>query len=653
MTSRTRSPQEPLEPHKRHQPHERNERPASRRRAQASTVRQAEQTERLGWSDTPPQLRLALGLAVLGAALIIVGPELGLVQNAPARGFASTSLLALLAAAPPVIAIGLVQFGRALTAAGVLTGVALLAPGRAIIDLQFLQDGLLVSRPELLVPTSLAELTPDTGLWLLVAGHLATAGAGVLAAGRAGATPGSAYGLELDAGPAPQSARGRAMGWALAFAVIAVVGLVMPPFHSDNAFQLGQDLIDSPTLVRTGLLLVVAAVLAGCVFAAGSARPAVARGVVLGVLAATAGITLPQIVAGLKVDRLSPDVGPYLALAAVTLLTLLIFVLRSIVIPDPRGGEDGGEYGGEEDDTELRLEADRVHLVTGVLGVLAGVAALIGAFGPQLVVDGLAEPDSYANRQLIPVGVLVGALGATLLASRWAAAVRPAFVVSLGSVVLVGTATLDAAFTGAGISDSVHVGAGVWFAGAAVVIAAAAAVGATIAGSTERDDVDLTERTMHTSVAAPVAAAILFSVGAFGLPMVTAPDFVAPGIWTEFRLASWGLVIAMLVVIAAGVIATMARPARATALLLGAAAVVGVHALELPMTADRTRDSAAGSGTWLAIACFLAFLVAAGIALAGPAPRREESEQPTEPTAKVSGPASRPVGKRARGGRPG
>ncbi len=621
MTSGTRSPRE---------------RAASRQGGDG----RFEPAERLGWADAPPQLRIALGLSVLGALLLIAGPEFGVVQDAPARGFASTALLTLLAIAPPLVALVLVVSGRALTAAGVLTGAALLSPGRAVVDLQFARDGLEVSRPELLVPTSLAELTPATGLWLLLCGHLAAAVAGVLAAGRAGATPGSAYGLELDAAPASEKTRSRAMGWALAFATVAGVGLVMPPFHSDNAFQLGHDLIDSPTLVRVGLLLVVAAVVAGCVFAAGSARPPVARGVVLGVLAAAAGVALPPVVAGLTVDRLGPAIGPYLTLAALALLTILVFVLRGPAVPHEEQ---------EEDDTELRLEPGRVHLVTGVLGVLAGVAALIGAFGPQLVVDGLAEPDSYANRQLVPVGILVGLLGAALLTNRWAAAVRPAFVVSLGSVVLVGTATLDAAFTGAGISDTVHIGAGVWFAGAAMVIAAAAAVSATVAGSAERDDVDLTERTTHMPVAAPAGAAVLFGIGAFGLPMISAPDFVAPGIWSEFRLASWGLLIALVVVIAAGLLATMARPARATALLLGAAAVVGVHALEFPMTADRTRDAGAGSGTWLAIAACLAFLVAAGVAFAGPAPDAGPDEAPGEPEpqpAKTT--PSRPVGKRGR-----
>ncbi|MGH3880371.1 MAG: hypothetical protein ACRDSK_25395 [Actinophytocola sp.] len=611
--------------------------------------------------------------------LLIAGPAVGVVQDAPDRGFASTALLTLLAAAPPLIAVALVIFGRALTAAGVLTGAGLLSVGRALVDLQFIQDGLQVSRPELLVPTSLAELVPATGLWLLVGGHLATGAAGLLAAGRAGATPGSAYGLELDSRPtgtgptdatysAPaypaaangpgngagwpsgageasdgpderrtsEKTRGRAMGWALGFATIAAVGLVMPPFRSENAFQLGHDLIGSPTLVRVGLLLIVAAVVGGCVFAAGSARPAVARGVILGVLLATAAVTLPQIVAGLTVERLSPDVGPYLALASLLLLTILIFVLRGTVMTTGEGG-----------DTELQLETGRVHLVTGVLGVLAGVAALIGAVGPQLVVDGLAEPESYANRQLIPVGVLVAALGAALLANRWAAAVRPAFVVSLGAVVLVGTATLDAAFTGAGISDTVHIGAGVWFAAASMLIAAAAAISAAVAGSAERDDVDLTERTTHLSVAAPAGAAILFSVGAFGFPMIAAPDFVAPGIWSDFRLASWGLVVAMLVVIVAGLLATVARPARAGALLLGAAAVVGIHALELPMTSDRTTDAAAGSGTWLAIVAFVAFLIAAGVALAGPTPRDEPEPRPRESAERKP---SRPVGKRGRRG---
>ncbi|OLF12442.1 hypothetical protein BU204_29085 [Actinophytocola xanthii] len=550
-------------------------------------------------------------MAFLSAGLLIVGPVVGVVEDPPAAGYASTPLLVLLAAAAPVLALVLVQRGRALTGAAVLTGAGLLAPGRALVDLVFLRDGLSAARPEFLVPTTLADLRPAAGLWLLLAGHLAAAVAGVLAAGRAGAAPGSPYALELDESTTSVGSRRRALGWALAFATIAVVGLVMAPFQSDNAFLLDDDMIGASTLVGLGTVLIAVAVLGGCVYAAGAARSAVSAGVLLGVLVATAAVALPQIVAGLTVDLLRPAPGPYLALISLVLLTGLIV-----------SGRAGRER--ERGTAELTLEAGRVHLVTGVLGVLTGVASLIGAFGPQVTIEALDSPETYANRPLVPAGILVGSLGAALLYHRWAATVRPAFVVSLGAVVLVGASTLDAAFTGAGIGDDIHIGAGAWFAAVAVVLAAAAAVSGAVAGSTERDDVDLTERTVHTSVAAPVAAAILFSVGAFGLPMFTARDFVAPGIWTEFRLASWGLLIAMCVVIAASVIAAMARPARAAALLLGAAAVVGVHALEFPLTGDRAQDATAGSGTWLSLACCLALLVAAGIASAGPAPEHDE-----------------------------
>jgi hypothetical protein len=95
------------------------------------------------------------------------------------------------------------------------------------------------------------------------------------------------------------------------------------------------------------------------------------------------------------------------------------------------------------------------------------------------------------------------------------------------------------------------------------------------------------------------------------------------------------------------VLATVARPHRATALLVGAAAVVGVHALEFPMTSDRTNDAAVGSGTWFAIAACVAFLAAAGVALAGPAPHEEPEAEP-EPAKKPERNTGRPVGKRGR-----
>jgi hypothetical protein len=189
----------------------------------------------------------------------------------------------------------------------------------------------------------------------------------------------------------------------------------------------------------------------------------------------------------------------------------------------------------------------------------------------------------------------------------------------------VGPAALDAAFTGTAsngprldvpvVTPEVHLGAAVWFAGIAIVLATAAAVAAAVAGGAERDEVDLTERRVNNRIAIPLGAAVLLAFWAFGSPMLTAPDFAAPGIWSHFRLASWGLLIGLAVVVAAAAIAALARPARAAALLFGAASVVGVHLLELPMTGDRVADAAAGTGTWLGLACLVALVVSAVLAM--------------------------------------
>lgn len=570
---------------------------------------------RLGWVAAPLRLRLALVLATAGSVLTFVALQAGLVVGQPAAAFGSSGLMLVLAAAPALLAWGFLLAGRAPYAAGVLGGAALLAPGLALVDFQFVVDALRAARPEVMVATSLAPLSPGVGAWLLVAGHLAVFGAGVLAGGRAGAGESSDYYAALDR-TVSTAARGRAMGWALTFSTVGVVGLFLPPFRSDNAFLVAHDLVGSPSMVKYGGLVVAGTVLVGGVVAAGRPRPAVARGMVVGLSVALCWLVLPQVVAVGSVEWLHFDRGgPLIALIP---LALLIVVMH--VLPGLRRG-DRAELGEGELPPDLRLEASPLHLVTGVLGVLAGVAALGGAIGALVVVDGGEQIASYANRQLVPAGIVVILLGAALF-TRWAGVVRPAFIVSLGAVALVGFAALDAAFTGTSgpvlsvpvVTAEVRVGAGVWFTGIALLFAVAAAVAGAVAGGAERDDVDLTERTLHTRLAIPLGAAVLFAVGAFGSPMITAPGFTAPGIWTEFRLASWGLVIGFVIVVTAAVVAAMARPARAAALALGAAVLVGVHLLELPMTGDRTDDVQAGAGTWLSLACVAALLVAAGLA---------------------------------------
>jgi hypothetical protein len=558
----------------------------------------------------------------------------GLVVDSPPPAFGSAALLLVLAVAPAVAALLFVLFGRAPVGAGVLTGAALLAPGLAIIDAQFLRDGLLVARPELMVPTSLAPLTPAAGLWLLLGGHVATFAAGVLAAGRAGADESSDYYATLDR-TSSVAARGRAMGWAMAFATVSVAGLVLlPPYRSDNAFLVAHNLVGSPVLVMVGGMVVAVTLLLGGVLAAGTARPPLARGMVIGLFLALAWLVVPQLAAIVSVDWLHMDRGgPLIALIPMALLILVLWAIPALSRAERAELREGVLP------PDLQLETSPLHLVTGVLGVLTGVAALGGAVGALLVIDGAVQPESYANRQLVPAGLLVIVLGAALF-TRWAGLVRPAFVVSLAAVAVVGLAALDAAFTGTTVSGpaisvpvvttEVRVGAGVWFAGIAIVLAVAAAIAAAVAGGAERDEVDLTERTLHTRIAVPLGAAVLFAVGAFGLPVLTAPDFAAPGIWTEFRLASWGLLIGLAVVVVAAVVASMARPPRAAALLFGAAALVGVHLLELPMTSDRATGAQAGAGTWLSLACIVALVVAAVVAVTVKTPEKTPEETPEE-----------------------
>ncbi len=136
-------------------------RPAEERRAPEGTVDEA---TRPGWSEVPARLRIALLLATLGAGLTVAGPALGVVNRQLAAGYAAMPLLVVLAVVAPLLAGLAVWRGRPVVAAGVLIGFALLAPGRAIIDLQFAKDALLASRPELMVPSSLAPLSAAAGL---------------------------------------------------------------------------------------------------------------------------------------------------------------------------------------------------------------------------------------------------------------------------------------------------------------------------------------------------------------------------------------------------------------------------------------------------------------------------------------------------------
>ncbi|GLZ30403.1 hypothetical protein Lesp02_25920 [Lentzea sp. NBRC 105346] len=528
------------------------------------------------------RLRTALGLTGGAAILTAVGAGVG-VADVPPR-FTSWPLLALLAFLPMIVAGTLLARGRPMVAAAVLVAVAAFVPGRLLSDLQIARDTMAVSRPELLAPPSLAAPSPSLGLWLLIAGHLVTLAAGVVAASRPSV-------------PDEQESSNRLV-LVLLIGAVAAIALLGKPFTSSDPLLLARGAWNLPLLGFAGGLLLAATVPLAAAMAASSADADTRRGGLIGVALGLTAVAAPPLAAGLLVDRLGVAWGPVTALVAAA---LFLFVR-----PD-------GTVAGETDEPTLP-GATRMHAVAGVIGILAGAVTAVGALTPQFTVPaGLTTPENYAAKLVLPAGVAVAILAACLLARGIARTVRPAFLVSLAALPLTVAGAIGTVVTGTQRIGAVEPGPGVWFMAGGVALAAVAAVCGAIAGAIEREDAE-PERAQELPLPVLAAAfvAALLGVGAFALPALRAPDFVAPGLFTDFRVASWGLLIGLLAVLVAVGLALKSRPVRATALFCGAAVVVGVRLLELPLTGARAADAVAGPGTWLAAATVVALLIAAG-----------------------------------------
>ncbi|NRN64605.1 hypothetical protein GC106_18110 [Kibdelosporangium sp. 4NS15] len=576
--------------------------------------------------EVPALLKLAVVVAAAGAALLAIGPGVGVLQGAPPAAYGSGPLLIALAVLPVVAAVALLLAGKPVGAAGVLVGAAFLAPGRALGDLQLAADALVASRPELVVPTDLVPLAAGTGTWLLLAGHVLTLVAGAMVIVRAGARPGTAVAAEFEDSE-PES-RKRLLGWGLAFGGLATVGLLMPPFTSDNAYLLELDLANGPGLVMIGGLLIALATLLGCVFAGTARTPKMGRGVLAGVALTVLAVLLPAQIAGITVDWLHTDWRSFMATAGAAGLVATAVWPSGLALK-------------RKESKPITESGGRMHVAAGVLAILTGVAAILGQATDlfvvviptdvpinqtdELIILSGVRPGSFANGLLLPAGILVLVLGVLLLIKPVARIFRPMLSVAWVAVPLAGFLALDAVVTATSTSSAIRSGAATWWTLTAVVLSVIAAICAGAAGAIERDDVDLTERSPNIILMAPIAAAMLFAIGAFGLPAMRAEQYVAPGIWSNFRVASWGLIVAVVAVLIASVVAARSRPARAAALLFGTAGLVAVHALEVPMTGERAEGAAAAAGTWLSLATIAALVISAFVALAvrpEPAKRR-------------------------------
>ncbi|MFD9734078.1 hypothetical protein [Umezawaea sp. NPDC059074] len=538
-------------------------------------------------SPASVRLRVAFGLAFVGALLGAAGPLTGVVSEGTAPAFTAWPLLVLLAFLPVVLAAVFLR-NHPLVAAGVLAVTGLFAPGRLLVDLQITVDTTYTTRPELFRPTSLTPLTPSTGLWLLVAGHVLVLAAGVLAATAAEPTD------------SDQSSPRRFLGLVVAAGAVAAVGLFTAPITSTDPLVPTGGPFDAPALAMIGGLLLAAAAPAAGVLAASNPAPENRRGGLLAVAAALAALALPPFTAGVFADGLGVSIGSVLLLLAAAAHAVLAVVLgRETDLAEQKAVELPGQR--------------RLHRVAGVLGLLAAASALGGVLGAQLVVpDGLPLPVGYAERLLWPALVVVALLSAALVANTTAA--RPAFTVALAALPLAAGGTLDAVFAATQIG-SVKPGGGVWFTVLAVLFAIAAAVTAALAGSLEREEREEVEPT-KTQVPLPQAAVTLIgallALGAFALPVLRGPDFHSVGL-LDFRVGSYGLLAAVLAVLAAAGLSLRSRPQRAAALLLGAALVTAVRALEYPLTSARVTAAAPGPGLWLAAAAVVALLAGAAL----------------------------------------
>ncbi|EWC62282.1 hypothetical protein UO65_2402 [Actinokineospora spheciospongiae] len=577
----------------------------------------------MGWAEAPTRIRAALGLAAGAAALQVAGLLLGPVADAPPPGFAALPLLVLLALLPPVLAAVAFARGRALFGASVLVGAAALLPGRLLLDAQFLVDPLYASRPEVTVVHSLQPLGAGAGLWPLLLGHVLGLAAGALAFGQRSAEVGTPYAAEFEDSTTEraedpgaervEAPHSRPMA-ALVLGGLAGVALLARPYTSDNPFQLADGAMGGPVLPGVGLFALAVLLPIAAVFAATSGHRSVVVGVPVGLLAGVAAVAAPNVAAGLFADGLHVAPGPVVALllAAATLWVAWGVAAGRRLSDSSVKTFDAPATGG------LGL-----HRAAGAVGLVTVAFALVAYLGRQLVLPPeLPEPVEYSNRLFLPGALGLAVLSAALLVPALAAAARPAFTVALAVVPLAGVAALDSAVTATEASPLISAGTGALAAGSAIAAALVAAVLAAVAGSAERDDAqdgggtgsaDPAGRRVDPVLAAPVAAASLFAVGAFGLPALRAPGFVSPGIWADFRLTSWGLLAALAAVLAAAVLALFSRPARGAALLLGAALLVGVRALEYPLTAARAEGATPGPGTWLALATAAALLVAAAV----------------------------------------
>ncbi|MGC7095836.1 hypothetical protein ACPZ19_14285 [Amycolatopsis lurida] len=543
-------------------------------------------------TSKPGLLSGALICGVLGSVLLAVGGLVPVVGDAH-PGYAAAALLIVLALLPAAIAVLAFTRGHPTLAAGVLVGAAVLAPGRLLLDLQLLVDLSTAARPEFHVPVQLEAGTAGPGLWLLFAGHLFTAAAGIAAVYFV-RREAEAEGTDLPGGP-------RLVVLAIGLTVVAGVGLVMAPFESADPYLPARNAFESPWPVLTGALFLAFAMPLGAALAFGSGLRAAARGSVLGLAAGVLAVAVPNLVAGFAVKDASVSAGPVVAIVAA-------LGLAALAIARQEGTR-------QNDDPDVAEEAKlpggrRLELATGTLAVLTAASAVLGGVTAQVSSSSPAieAPESPAALLLVVAGVLLGVLGLAVFLPGVGETLRPALSVAWVVVPLAGTAVLDTVLTASRFGGVLSPGPGVTWTSVALFAAVVTGICSAVAGMVERENDD--GRRPVGSATTPVVAAAVLAVAAFATPVVTAPDYDPPTLVTGFGASWWGGLLALVAVLTALALALRSRPMRAFALLLGVFFVLVLRAAELPLV--ELDGATTGAGLWLAIAAAVATAISAG-----------------------------------------
>lgn len=528
---------------------------------------------------------VAVGVSAVSALLVALSPVLGAATAVDGTERAGSVPAAVVAAAlaglVPGVALLLLRRGRLAGAAGLLAGAAAVSLGLAVLDVQLFSRALDANRLELFRPVTAAELAAGPGAVAVLVGHLGAVVAGAVAL----RTVRSSGVLDEpdDVVPAgPSSGGGRTGTLLAALAGLALAGsLFAAPLTSTDPVVLVRPVLQGPVATVVGTALVAVGVLVAVALALTASSGAAAAGTLVGVGVAALALVAPRWAAGAELDRFGASTGAVVGTLAALVLVGVGAAASEVLRRGPRGGTDRRERAFAAERELPGLPA--LHRTVQATGVLAGLLAVAAALLPVLdTADGRAGPGIDAVRVLLLAGVLLAAVCVGMV-GELAGTLRPVVGVLWTAVLLGGGGVLQAVLVATTVP-----GVG-WGAGAVLTVlagSAATACGAAagLAGSAERDDID----TSDTSTTQPPerallvlgGAAALVAVAGLGLPLYSAPGFTSSGLLT----GSWGW----------------------DTWALAVAAVAVVVATGTALRARPSRGSALGVGTALLLVVHLA-----------------------------------------------